>query len=213
MNAILSMIGRVIGVIATLVLAVGIGVMVNLERLIMVDEPVEKAAYAVALDGDNNRVILAADMVKRGLAEKVLLSNGEPAREDDLTLLMREIGYAPPDRMEVKYRMLEKLGVPRDKIAEFGIASLNTREEAKALAGFLNDKRDAVIIVTTNYHSKRAKMIFEAALPDVKVMIACPGGCVAPSQWWKDTAVTAQFVLEAVKFGYYLIGTQDRTPI
>ena len=213
MNAILSMIGRVIGVIATLVLAVGIGVMVNLERLIMVDEPVEKAAYAVALDGDNNRVILAADLVKRGLAEKVLLSNGEPAREDDLTLLMREIGYAPPDRMEVKYRMLEKLGVARDKIAEFGKASLNTREEAKALAGFLNDKRDAVIIVTTNYHSKRAKMIFEAALPDVKVMIACPGGCVAPSQWWKDTAVTAQFVLEAVKFGYYLIGTQDRTPI
>jgi len=210
MNALLSMIGRVIGVIATLVLAVGIGVMVNLERLIMEDEPVEKAAYAVALDGDNNRVILAADLVKRGLAEKVLLSNGEPAREDELTLLMREIGFAPPDRMEVKYRMLEKLGVPRDKIAEFGIASLNTREEAKALAGFLNDKRDAVVIVTTNYHSKRAKMIFEAALPDVKVMIACPGGCVAPPQWWKDPAVTAQFVLEAVKFGYYLLGNTDR---
>jgi uncharacterized SAM-binding protein YcdF (DUF218 family) len=210
MNAILSMIGRVIGLIATLVLALGIGVMVNLERLIMVDQPVGKAAYAVALDGDNRRVMLAADLVKRGLADKVLLSNGEPVHEDELTSLMREIGYAPPDRMEVKYRMLEKLGVARDKIAEFGIASLNTREEAKALAGFLNGSRDAVIIVTTNYHSNRAKMIFEAALPDVKVMIACPGGCVAPANWWKDPAVTAQFVLEAVKLGYYLLGNTDR---
>ena len=133
MNAILSMIGRVIGLIATIVLVVGIGVMVNLERLIMVDQPVEKAAYAVALDGDNRRVMLAADLVKRGLADRVLLSNGEPVHEDEMTSLMREIGYAPPDRMEVKYRMLEKLGVARDKIAEFGLASLNTREEAKAL--------------------------------------------------------------------------------
>lgn len=211
MRALLSMIGRVIGVIATLVVAIGIGVMVNLERLIMVDEPVERAAYAVALDGDNHRVILAAELVNRGLAEEVLLSNGEPAREDELTVLMREIGYPLPDRMEVKYRMLEKLGVSRDKIFEFGNGSLNTRDEAFALEKFLAGKPGDIILVTTNYHSKRAMMIFEAALPNVKVMIACPGGCVAPPQWWKDPAVTAQFVLEAVKFGYYLIGTPERS--
>lgn len=210
MNAILSMIGRVIGVTATLILVVGIAVMVNLERLIMVNEPIGRAVSAVALDGDNRRVMLAADLVKRGLADRVLLSNGEPVREDEVTKLMREIGYAPPDRMEVKYRMLERLGVARDRIAEFGKASLNTREEAKALTGLLNGSRDALIIVTTNYHSRRAKMIFEAALPDVRVMVACPGGCVAPADWWKDPAITAQFVLEAVKFGYYLLGMADR---
>ncbi|MFM8701282.1 MAG: YdcF family protein, partial [Hyphomicrobiales bacterium] len=129
--------------------------------------------------------------------------------EDDVTILMREIGFAPPDRMVVKYRMLERLGISRDMVAEFGNGSMNTREEAEALARFLDGGREAVIIVTTNYHSNRAKMIFEAALPDAKVMVACPGGCVAPANWWTDPAVTAQFVLEMVKFGYYLIGNTD----
>ncbi|MFM8700145.1 MAG: hypothetical protein ACKOC1_01935, partial [Hyphomicrobiales bacterium] len=127
MNTVLSMIARVIGVVATLVLAVCVGVILNLERLIMVNETVETATYAVALDGDNSRVLLAADLVKRGLADKVLLSNGEPAQEDDVTILMREIGFAPPDRMVVKYRMLERLGISRDMVAEFGNGSMNTR--------------------------------------------------------------------------------------
>ena len=191
--------------IAIAVMAVVLAV-VSLEHLLMVNEPLHPARHAVVLDGDNMRLFRAREIFEQGLVDDIFVSDGEPAHPTELDKIVEELGYKAPDRTRIKREILEKLGVPGEKIVFFGQGSLTTRDEAKALKSLYGDRQDSLVLVTTNYHSRRAQRIFRAALPGVDVQVTCPGGCVAPEKWWKSPAVTAQFVLEFVKQIYYRLG-------
>jgi uncharacterized SAM-binding protein YcdF (DUF218 family) len=140
----------------------------------------------------------------QGVVSDIFVSDGEPFHPTEIDRLVMELGYTPPDRTEIKRQILEKLGVPANKIIVFGHGSLTTRDEAKALRDQV--QAGSSVLVTTNYHSRRALMIFKDAMPDIEFQVTCLGGCVAPAQWWKDPAVAAQFILEFVKQIYYRVG-------
>jgi uncharacterized SAM-binding protein YcdF (DUF218 family) len=178
----------------------------NLESLLMLNEPLRKADHAVVLDGNNERLLRAKELLDQGLVEDILVSDGEPAHPDEIERIVDALGYKAPDRTFIKQQILGYLGVPAEKIIVFGHGSLTTRDEAQSLKTFLGDQSPKLILVTTNYHSRRATMIFRAALPMVDVQVTCQGGCIAPAKWWKDPAVAAQFVLEFVKQIYYELG-------
>jgi uncharacterized SAM-binding protein YcdF (DUF218 family) len=181
-------------------------VLVNLESVLMVNEPLTKAEHAVVLDGDNHRLLRAKELLDQGLVDDILVSDGEPAHPDEIERLVEELGYKAPDRTLIKRQILERLGVAPDKINFFGHGSLTTRDEAAALKDFFGETKPRLILVTTNYHSRRAQMIFQEALPQANVQVTCFSGCVAPKAWWKDPAIAAQFVLEFVKQIYYALG-------
>lgn len=197
---------RVFATVSALVVLAGLGIIVFLDRLIMIDLPLTKADHAVVLDGNNQRLVRAKELLDQGLVTDIYVSNGEPAHPDEIDRIVAELGYIPPDRTVIKIEILKKLGVAPEKIFVFGQGSLTTRDEAKALAAQLNGQTPRLTLVTTNYHSRRAIEIFERALPGLSIQVTCPGGCVAPVLWWKDPAVAAQFVLEFVKHIYFRLG-------
>ena len=206
MRMVLTTLWRIFATLCAFGVIAAVLIGINLERLLMVDVPLIKADHAVVLDGNNARLLRAKELLDQGLVSDIWISNGEPAHPDDIEQIVEALGYHAPYRTEIKRQILEHLGVASDKLVFFGNGSLTTRDEAKALRDKVGDQSPSFIVVTTNYHSRRALAIFQAALPQSSVQVTCQQGCVAPAHWWKDPAVAAQFVLEFVKQIYFRLG-------
>jgi len=65
----------------------------------------------------------------------------------------------------MEHDLIER-GVPKDKILRFPHDAENTREEAEILAKLASEKKwRRVIIVTSNYHTRRTRYIFRRVFP------------------------------------------------
>lgn len=197
---------RAIQTIALGIIVLQILVFVSLDKVLMLDEPLVKADYAVVLDGDNSRLLRAKEIFDQGLVSMILVSDGEPAKPTEIDRMTETLGYRTPDRTQIKRQILELLGVPKDKIGVFGRASLNTRDEARGLYDYLKGKPARIALITSPYHSRRAKAVFEAYGPELEVSVTCLGGCVAPEGWRSSPALVASYVLEFVKTLYFRLG-------
>jgi len=61
---------------------------------------------------------------------------------------------------------LVERGVPKEKIVRFAHDADSTSEEAAALAHFAEERKwKSVVLVTSNYHSRRARYIFQKVFP------------------------------------------------
>ncbi|MGH9594149.1 MAG: YdcF family protein, partial [Bryobacteraceae bacterium] len=85
-------------------------------------------------------------------------------------------------------RDLTDRGVPASSIVLFRHRADNTLEEAQALRSLVVDRRwRRLIVVTSNYHTRRARYIFSRVMPsDVEVeMAAAPDPAFVPDHWWE----------------------------
>ena len=197
---------RAIQSIALAIVLLQLAMFFTLEKVLMIDEQLAKAEYAVVLDGDNTRLLRAKELFDQKLVNSILISDGEPVHPTEIDRITESLGYRAPDRTQIKREILEALGVPNDRIAVFGQASLNTRDEARGLKAYLGNKATRVILVTNPYHSRRAKAVFETLLPNVEFTVTCLGGCVAPEGWRSSPSLVATYVLEFVKTIYFRLG-------
>lgn len=197
---------RALQTFALVIVLVQLVVLLSLDKVLMIDEPLTKADYAVVLDGDNTRLLRAKELYDQGLVSTILVSDGEPAKPNEIDRITEQLGYRVPDRTAIKGEILKSLGVPKDKIAIFGKASLNTRDEARGLHDYLDGRKVRVILVTNAYHSRRAKAVFETYAPSADYSVTCLGGCVAPDGWRTSPALVSTYVLEFVKTLYFRLG-------
>jgi len=129
----------------------------------IVEDPLEHSDAIIILSDDNfyaDRATRAAELYRRGMAPVVVASGRR---------LRPFAGIA-----ELMVRDLSERGVPKDKIEAFAHDADNTREEAQALAQLVVRKKwRNVIVVTSNYHTRRARYIFDRVFPStVKVRVA-----------------------------------------
>jgi uncharacterized SAM-binding protein YcdF (DUF218 family) len=143
----------------------------------MVDDPVAKADVIIVLGDDNyagDRAFHAADLYRTGLAP-VVVASGRALRS-----------YAGIAEMIV--HDLESFGVPEAAIVKFPQRAQNTREEAEALAPLISSRGwKRVLVVTSNYHARRARFIFERVLP-AGVSVSVSGAHDSdfdPASWWE----------------------------
>jgi uncharacterized SAM-binding protein YcdF (DUF218 family) len=83
---------------------------------------------------------------------------------------------------------LVERGVPKDKILRVPHDADNTREEAITLAQLAKQKKwRSIIVVTSNFHTRRARYIFSHVFPkDVKIRISgARDGDFDPERWWE----------------------------
>ena len=143
----------------------------------IVEDPLERSDAIIVLSGDNfyaDRATRAAELYRRGMAPVVVASGRR---------LRPFAGNA-----ELMVRDLSERGVPKDKIEAFAHDADNTREEAQALAQLaVRKKWRNVIVVTSNYHTRRARYIFDRVFPStVKVRVASAhDGDFDPEHWWQ----------------------------
>jgi uncharacterized SAM-binding protein YcdF (DUF218 family) len=94
---------------------------------------------------------------------------------------------------------LVERGVPKDKILRFVQDGDSTREEAEALAKLAKTRKwHKAILVTSNYHTRRARYIFRRVFPqDLEIRVAAArDGDFDPENWWEKRKSTKLFLRE-----------------
>lgn len=161
-------------------------------RALIVEDPLHPADAILVLGGESrkgHRVMHAAGLYQRGLAPLLVLS-GTP------------IGFRTHEA-EIMQRHAESLGVPADRILAVMHDAESTREEAGEVVPVLKARGlKEVILVTSNYHTARAKRIFEkVAGPEGPRFLASPArdGLFDPDGWWMRRRDAKTFAFEAIK--------------
>jgi uncharacterized SAM-binding protein YcdF (DUF218 family) len=166
----------------------------------IVSDPVTRADAIVVLGGNfQNRPLIAADLYRRGLADKVLVS-----QTDDLKRVAR--GTSPSDT-EMNRNALLELGVPPTAIENFGAANRNTRDEAIALREWAKQNAASVFIIPSEiFSARRVRWIFDREFSGSAVTIEVPSfeqPGYTRSEWWKTEYGVTTFQNELLKYVYY----------
>jgi uncharacterized SAM-binding protein YcdF (DUF218 family) len=156
--------------------------------LLIESQPAHSADLIVVLGGDfwGPRVIKGADLAVEGFAPLVLFS-GPPYRD-------RSEG-------ELAVAFLVARGYPAKLFAVFPHAAKSTIAEARALRDeFARRGARRVILVTSNYHSRRAAIVLELFCPGIDfVSIPAPDPLYDANIWWKEGDSRRLFVSELAK--------------
>ncbi len=154
----------------------------------IVEDSLDKADALLVLSGDNfygDRATRAAELFREGKAPVVVASGRRLRPNAGITEL-------------TEHDLVER-GVPKEKILRFAHDADSTREEAEALAKLARTKKwRRVIVVTSNYHTRRARYIFRRVFPqDIETRVASArDGDFDPERWWEKRTSTKDLMRE-----------------
>ena len=143
----------------------------------VVEDTLDHSDAILVLSDDNfyaDRATRASQVYRQGLAP-IVVASGRRLRP-----------YAGVAEL-IEHDLIER-GVPKDKILRVAHDSDNTREEAITLAQVAKQKKwHSIIVVTSNFHTRRARYIFSHVFPnDTKVRITgARDGDFDPARWWE----------------------------
>ena len=142
----------------------------------IIEDTLDKADALIVLGDDNfyaDRVTRAAQLFREGKAPLVVASGRRLRPNAGIAELM-------------EHDLIER-GVPRDKIIRFSHDGDSTLEEAQSLVRIVKERKwHSVIVVTSNFHTRRARYIFLHVFPQgmaVRVASARDGD-FDPEDWW-----------------------------
>lgn len=189
MKRILRASALILAAVLVLLVLFHTAVLTALGTFLVKAEPPQKADLIVVLAGDGfgRRILKAGELIQQGYASQALISG------PDGNYGRYECDLAIPFAVQA--------GDPESYFQHFEHHARSTTEESKAVAEKLRQmgvKR--VILVTSNYHTRRAGKIFRRAAPDLDVIVvSAPDQFFKPDTWWQDRESRKIFLLEWVK--------------
>jgi uncharacterized SAM-binding protein YcdF (DUF218 family) len=178
-----------IGVAVVLLIVFHSVVLAALGNFLVKAGPPEKADAIVVLAGDGfgHRILTAGDLIKQGYAPKALISG------PDGNYGIYECDLAIPFAV--------RAGDPESYFGHLEHHARSTSDEAKVVVNQLRKmgvKR--VLLVTSNFHTRRAGKIFRRTAPDLDfIVVAAPDEFFKPDSWWHDREASKIFVYEWLK--------------
>ncbi|MHB8157364.1 MAG: YdcF family protein [Desulfocucumaceae bacterium] len=146
-------------------------------RYLVVDEKPQKCDAIVILGGETiPRVARGAELYKEGYANVLIMSGGGglTSRITEADLMLIEAG---------------DLGVPQSAVI-LEKKSESTYENAVYVKQIILEKDyKSFLLVTSNYHTRRARSTFDSVFKDTGVQfitIAAPDPKFSPDSWWKS---------------------------
>ncbi len=152
--------------------------LVWLGETVVVSDALEHADLIYVLAGDfwGNRVVRGAELGSQGWAPRVLLSGGLYSGGGEINRYSGDLAI----------EFLVRRGYPRSMFLSFPMDAPSTVGEAQAMRPIfhrLGAKR--IILVTANFHSRRALEVFRLFLPEFDFqMEAAPDSNFDPRVWW-----------------------------
>jgi len=179
--------------------------------LVVMDELQESDMIVVLMGSVYIRILEAADLYNEGYSDRIVLVNSYIAAKD--IIINRGIkvyGNALISKMAVI-----DLGIPEEDVLILEGNSRSTQDEALTIREYIRNNREieSIILVTSKYHSGRAKKIFKKALSvlDREIDIYSSPSKYDPSnvnQWWKDREDIQRVVLEYPKLIHFYFREQ-----
>lgn len=166
---------------------------------LVVSDPLTKVDAIVVLDGDssrNERLLHAIKLWQEGYAPRIVLS----------AKLAEWQSYE--DYPEWRHAI--KLNIPPKEALLVAVHNADsTKEEAQILLPFAqNHGYKSVIIVTSNYHTRRTKKVFQREWADSGIRLfvsAAPFFQFHPDDWWRHRADSRTFFFEFSKTLWYAL--------
>lgn len=188
----------------TVLLAVvgGVGLLIRFSgSLLIVSDPLPAhSQVAVVLAGSSRD-----DPVRRAAALSLL----QARRVDNVLLSVPTMTYWDVPVAELARRYVENLQPPdlRQRVALCVVGSDvdSTAEEAAALRSFLESRGwRSVVVVTSDYHTRRARMVWRAALAHAQppFRLSIEGAAsreFEPRGWWRKRLWAKTWLLEFTK--------------
>ena len=177
-------------------------ILTGIAGYLVIDDKLQPADVIFLLNGDfNTRPFKAAELYKQGLAPVIVIARAENTPVVDLGLL--------PNETDISVGVMEKLGVPAGKIIVLPIPQgvTSTFDEAETLKQYIEGHQvQRIILVTSAFHTRRARWIFNKALSGLPVkleMAAVPYADFNQTNWWKNETGLITLGNEYVKLVYY----------
>lgn len=143
--------------------------------LIDAESPV-KADIAVVLAGDGrgNRILKAGELVKQGFVSSALVSGPDG-----------NFGFSECD-LAIPFAV--KAGYPESYFVHFENTARSTYDEARVVVEELHRLGvHSVLVVTSDYHTRRAGRMYRNAAPDLRItMVAAPDTYFTQDGWWHN---------------------------
>jgi uncharacterized SAM-binding protein YcdF (DUF218 family) len=154
----------------------------------VINEPASHADAIIVLSDDNfyaDRATRAAELSREEVAQVVVASGRR---------LRPHAGFGEL----IEHDLIER-GVPKEKVLRFEHDESDTVGEAEALAKLAEQKHwHSVILVTSNYHTRRARYVFGKVFPStIAVSVASARDAeFDPERWWEKRRSSKLFVHE-----------------
>jgi len=198
---------QALGALTLLGLALGAGLVLTAGWWLRMDDAPKKVEAIVILAGEPRRAIHAADLYHQGLAPLVYVSR--PHHEPPQALC--DLGFDCPRQEEQMLRVLAAKGVPPEAVRVYGHDVLSTVEEAEALAQELGPEPRSLLIVTSPYHCRRARMILSGILRGQELVMTPTPYERFDKIWWRHQGSSGAVVSEVAKFVFHFLGTPFRS--
>jgi uncharacterized SAM-binding protein YcdF (DUF218 family) len=138
--------------------------------------PPEKADIALVLagDGEGNRILTAAQLARRGYISRVLVSGPS--------------GIYGLHECDLAIPFAVKAGYPESYFLHFENDARSTKEEAREGVPRLRQLgAHKILLVTSDYHTRRSGKIFRAAAPDLEfIVVGAPDTSFTTDGWWHN---------------------------
>lgn len=143
--------------------------------------------FVLGGDAEGNRILKAGELVRQGYAPHAIVSG--PG------------GFYGLNECELAIPFAVRAGYPESYFIHFEHSAHSTMEEAGATVTELRRVgAHSVILVTSDYHTRRAGKIFRARAPDIDWnIVAAPDPYFNAHGWWLQREGRKTFMMEWMK--------------
>jgi len=173
-------------------------------QFLVINQP-ERSDVMVVLDGDENdqRYQRALELLQEGYASELVVDK----RSD-----LQKFGRTPAT---LEQEFIDRSAGPlRSNIRVCPTTAQSTQEEAIAVAGCLNHSVSRALLVTSDYHTRRALNTFRRQLPQYQFSVVAvhDRSSFSPDGWWRRREWAKTTVLEWTKLVWWEMVDRWRTP-
>ena len=166
-----------------------------------------KSDVMVVLAGGYARPAYAADLYARGFAPEVWISR---PRRISAHAQLEGLGIRLPREESINRDILAKRGVPTKRIHLYGDGVNSTADEAAALREAFPSRGKNILVVTSRFHARRARMVFRRLMPEANIVVAATPYENFTAKWWEDKELASNAVLEMFKTVFFVAGGRIR---
>ncbi|MBA7585743.1 hypothetical protein ES708_27731 [subsurface metagenome] len=174
--------------------------------LVVMDELQESDMIVVLMGSVYCRILEAADLYDEGYSDRIVLINSYIAAKD----IIINRGIKVYRNTLLSKMAATDLGILEEDVLILESNSRSTQDEALTIREYIRNNREieSIILVTSKYHSCRAKKIFKKALNvlDREIDIYSSPSKYDPSnvnQWWRNREDFQWVVFEYLKLANF----------
>ncbi len=198
---------QALGALTLLGLVLAAALLLTAGWWLRMDDELKKADAIVILAGDVRRAIHAADLYNQGLAPVIYLGRTSMTDTDALC----DLGFPCPTQEESMRQVLRAKGVPQEVLQLYGQEHISTVQEAESMGHEFGPELKTLIVVTSAFHCRRAKLILDSQLKGRELIMSPTPYVRFDVKWWEHQTSASAVATEVAKFVLYFLGTPFRS--